>query len=496
VWLSEVMFIDRTRLIDTTGGTAISGGDYSGAYPASKAFDHSLNGLSGEGWASASNVWPAWIGYVYPLAVDIVRVDVYLSNAPSAGDELPVAGSVGVEYSDDGVQWTDAGPVTESGAIKINAKLTLTLPDAPPITLGWWTAVAGLTPIAAFDATRFTGTKLLDGVGNNHITLSNDLSTSVLQTYGIYGNSNPMVLSLPIPVPENGVVAAFWSPKRRNVLLSNGGAGNGNYMLHQSDNLSWYAHTLTHGNATYGNYGSIGASHFVALVTRGTDSILYVDGNLMPTAVSMGHVIAQITQVGYGGNGNEYNLDSDEILHGLGVWSGSPTQTDIVALEAVLRLALVSDVEATFHGFGANLSRVNTIPALNLATHGQGDNTGRINTAPMQALDGLGVRNKALVPILGKHDIYFGGVGEVAGTVKNTPATPVRRRVLLIEEATRAVIRETWSEAATGAYSFGRVAMNTTYTVVSYDHTQAFRAVVADRVMPELMPELMLEQSP
>jgi hypothetical protein len=107
----------------------------------------------------------------------------------------------------------------------------------------------------------------------------------------------------------------------------------------------------------------------------------------------------------------------------------------------------------------------------------------------MQALDGLGVRNKALVPILGQHDIYFGGVGQVVGTVKNTPATPVRRRVLLIEEATRAVIRETWSEAATGAYSFGRVAVNTTYTVVSYDHTQAFRAVVADRVVPELMLE-------
>jgi len=77
----------------------------------------------------------------------------------------------------------------------------------------------------------------------------------------------------------------------------------------------------------------------------------------------------------------------------------------------------------------------------------------------------------------------------VVGTVKNTPATPVRRRVLLIEEATRAVIRETWSEAATGAYFFGRVAMNTTFTVVSYDHTQAFRAVVADRVVPEVMLE-------
>ena len=38
--------------------------------------------------------------------------------------------------------------------------------------------------------------------------------------------------------------------------------------------------------------------------------------------------------------------------------------------------------------------------------------------------------------------------------------------------------------------------MNTSYTVVSYDHTQAFRAVVADRIVPEFMPELMLESVP
>jgi len=60
-----------------------------------------------------------------------------------------------------------------------------------------------------------------------------------------------------------------------------------------------------------------------------------------------------------------------------------------------------------------------------------------------------------------------------------------------MEEGTRAVIRETWSEASTGAYLFGRVDMSARYTVVSYDHTQAFRAVVADRVIPEVMPEYL-----
>lgn len=85
-------------------------------------------------------------------------------------------------------------------------------------------------------------------------------------------------------------------------------------------------------------------------------------------------------------------------------------------------------------------------------------------------------------------DIHFGGKGQIIGTVKNTPATPVQRRVVLIEEGTRTLIREVWSNAATGAYLFDRVALDRTYTVLGYDYTGTFRAVIADRVAPELMP--------
>ena len=354
--------------------------------------------------------------------------------------------------------------------------------------MSWWTTVPGLTPVAAFDAGRISDAQLLDGVGVNHITATSTLLPNDFQLKSVAGNGNPMALTTPIPMPATGVVAAFWAPKRRNVLLSQGYGDTSGYALHLSDNgNAWYS-SKANAYAAYGTYGSIGNAYFVAMVTRGSDSILYVDGNLVGVPVSSNFTMSQIGQIGYGANGNEYNLDGDEYLHAMGIWTGVVTQADIRAIEAAVRLALVG-VPATFHGFGTDLSRVNTIPTVNLATQGMGDSTGRINTAPIQALDGLGVRNKALVPILGIHDIYFGGVGQVVGTVKNTPATPVRRRVLLIEEATRAVIRETWSEAATGAYSFGRIAMNTTYTVVSYDHTQAFRAVVADRVVPEVMLE-------
>ena len=88
-------------------------------------------------------------------------------------------------------------------------------------------------------------------------------------------------------------------------------------------------------------------------------------------------------------------------------------------------------------------------------------------------------------------DAYNGGVGVVYGTVKEktTPVnTPLRRRVILIDEASRIVIRETWSNNVTGEYSFPGVKLGVPYTVLSYDHTDAYRAVVADGQIPELMP--------
>lgn len=97
----------------------------------------------------------------------------------------------------------------------------------------------------------------------------------------------------------------------------------------------------------------------------------------------------------------------------------------------------------------------------------------------------------ARVLALAAHDLYFGGVGRVYGTVKekSTPAnTPLRRRVLLIDERTRLPIRETWSDAGTGNYEFRHVRQGVPYTVLSYDHTGAYRAVVADAQMPEPMP--------
>lgn len=107
-------------------------------------------------------------------------------------------------------------------------------------------------------------------------------------------------------------------------------------------------------------------------------------------------------------------------------------------------------------------------------------------SAPATAVRGSNVQPSSAVSVLGVNaylDVYHGGIGLVSGTVKekNTPAnTPLRRRVLLIDEASRMTIRETWSDAATGNYEFRGVKQGVKYTVISYDHLHNYRAVIAD----------------
>lgn len=82
------------------------------------------------------------------------------------------------------------------------------------------------------------------------------------------------------------------------------------------------------------------------------------------------------------------------------------------------------------------------------------------------------------------------GRGRVTGTVKETgsPNTPVHRKVRLIRERDGLLMREVWSHPITGGYSFDYVDELQKFTVLSYDHTGAFRAVVADGQVPELIP--------
>lgn len=71
--------------------------------------------------------------------------------------------------------------------------------------------------------------------------------------------------------------------------------------------------------------------------------------------------------------------------------------------------------------------------------------------------------------------------------IDGTPDVPVSRRVRLFDRQAARLIRETWSNAATGSYSFENLPlMPDGYFMISSDHTGVFNAEVKDRIQPIL----------
>jgi len=93
----------------------------------------------------------------------------------------------------------------------------------------------------------------------------------------------------------------------------------------------------------------------------------------------------------------------------------------------------------------------------------------------------------------GRNDFAGGvlglGIGRIAATVKvdATPTDlPVVRRVRLYRMRDGALVRELWSNAD-GTFSFDYIDELQRYYVISFDHNNAFRAVIADNLTPSLI---------
>jgi len=100
--------------------------------------------------------------------------------------------------------------------------------------------------------------------------------------------------------------------------------------------------------------------------------------------------------------------------------------------------------------------------------------------------DTISVLQMPISPI----DRQDGGRGRIVGTVKekHTPSNiPLKRRVVLLNANDNRAIRETWSDPVSGVYEFSEIDHRRKYTVISYDHTLTYRAVVADNLSPDLM---------
>ena len=326
----------------------------------------------------------------------------------------------------------------------------------------WWTTVPNLTPVAAWDATRVAGAQLLDGVGDNHITATSEIVAHKYWLRGVSGDSNPMALTTPIPIPANGVVAGFFTPRRSTVLLARGSNDTAAYALHVTPVGNW--HASNHGSGGhYGSNGGMGSSMFAAMVcVADSHSYLYVNGTLVGQ-ISSWYTMSQIGQIGYAENGNEHNLDADEHFHALGVWTGAATQADVKALEAAARAELRGE-DATFRSIASGLGRM-TFP---IPQH--------LLLSPIPP--------RFVGSTLTRRDYLFGGNGRIEGSikVKGVPDKPFQRRVQLYDESSKTMTREVWSDQTTGAYLFENIDPKLTYSIISYDYQGAYRAVIASGI--------------
>lgn len=123
----------------------------------------------------------------------------------------------------------------------------------------------------------------------------------------------------------------------------------------------------------------------------------------------------------------------------------------------------VGDVaQGTFRGFSTTLGRTDSnLPQLTITTP---------------------VPPRFVGTTIPRRDYQFGGNGRIAGTVKEkgAPDQPLQRRVQLYDETSKVMTREVWSDPNTGAYVFENIDPKLTYTIISYDYTGMYRAVIAN----------------
>lgn len=329
----------------------------------------------------------------------------------------------------------------------------------------WYTAVPALTPVAAWDAMTFDGL-LRDQVGTCHIAVAG----SPLMAFpyaSIVGEEKPWPLSAPLTMPAPPyVLAAFVRHQRRGVVFCKGLNSDWNYWFGQIETGVMYQG----GASAYGSVGAgpaFGTPKFLALVVTASGASFYCNGAWTSTSVPLAWIGDQIGYVGYLANGNEYNFSSDEAFHAAGLWTGAANLSDVQALEAACRAALVPPPAGARFSWGERL------------VSPQSDQWNQPGVYPAVT--------RAAPPA--RANIYFGGNGRIVGTVKEkgTPDRPLVREVLLWSENTRTLVASTWS-AADGSYAFDGLDRAQRYTVLAYDYTHTYRAVVADNLTPEVMP--------
>jgi hypothetical protein len=207
--------------------------------------------------------------------------------------------------------------------------------------------------------------------------------------------------------------------------------------------------------------------HHLAWVKNGDDHKLFLDGVVEATATSAATFAA---------GGRPLTIGND-ITYGPRNFAGYID--DLRITKGVARYTTAFTPPATYVGDGSSL------------TTGPRKYKASALASPVYTNPAPGFPTEITVtqhlPAVKFSDPIYGGKHQIVGTVKekSTPTNkPLPRRVVLIDERAQLAVRETWSDAA-GNYQFYGIRGDLRYTVISYDYSGTYRAVIADNVTPE-----------
>ena len=113
--IGTVSFLNAAQVNQSAAGTASASSEFDGSFAAGNAFDDNPTSVLASAGAASSE----WIAYQHPSPVDIAFVGVKVSTS------FPISG-LALQYSDDGVSWSAAGPLS-------------LLPGQPELTSGSYT---------------------------------------------------------------------------------------------------------------------------------------------------------------------------------------------------------------------------------------------------------------------------------------------------------------------------------------------------------------------
>lgn len=329
----------------------------------------------------------------------------------------------------------------------------------------WWQAAAGLNPVHAWDVDSFYSGAFIDRVGIN--ALSGGVVESFFGGYrGVSGNSNLMPLNTAIDTAADGVFILFAAYIERFICFYSQAGAIDAYMLCVEADMSFSCRkngiNVSGGVAPAGSLS--GAPIFTALVLDGGSARIYANGNWCGAAFNKASSIsAQIAGVGWYMNGNQYNISANERFMAAGYWQGKASLADLQALESACRSALEAMPFAI---------RYAAEPHVFVPLH------------PFWNRPQMGFDTVAKDPM---QPIHRSQKGRVVGTLfaKGDPNTAMQRKLRCFDEATGTLLAERLSDAQ-GNYVFDGLDPTRRVFVLAFDDQDHYRAVVADKLLPQV----------